>query len=273
MISLFELGWQGGAAAAHFRRSRPGVDDMPWGTLDARRYPAELVERARLAWTEGAVSEYASAAAFAALLSDLLAARAPVDLVGMAGEFIADEMLHTELNARVATELGGGAPYLVDWSALAPPVTDGAPPLERAIERAVRLCCVGETLSAPLLAATARVAAHPLTKAVLSRIAREEPPHARLGWLVLDWAGPLEPALAARLVEAAVDTARDYDAYFRAPARDVEEEGFRLADVRALGWLEAPAWARHARRALRRIGDGLRAAGLPADDFETRVWR
>src|SRR5262249_7970759 len=171
---------------------------------------------ARLAWTEGAVSEYASAAAFAALLSDLLAARAPVDLVGMAGEFVADEMLHTELNARMATELGGGAPYLVDWSALAPPVTDGATMFERAIERAVRLCRVGETLSAPLLAATARAAAHPLTRAVLSRIAREEPPHARLGWLVLEWAGTLDGELARRLVAAAVDTARDYESDCRA---------------------------------------------------------
>jgi hypothetical protein len=223
-----------------------------------------------MAWTEGAVSEYASAAAFAALLGDLIEARAPVDLIGMAGTFVADEMLHTELNARMATELGGGAPYLVDWSALAPPVTDGTPAFERAVERAVRLCCVGETLSAPLLAATARAAAHPLTRAVLARIAREEPPHARLGWLVLEWAGDVG-SFAPRLVDAAVATARDYDSYFRAPAVEPEEEGFRTEDINALGWLEAPKWSRAARRALQRIGDGLRGAGLPAGGFERSV--
>lgn len=213
MSAIFELGWLGGAAEGHFRRKRPEALDMPWGTLDPRAYPSDLVDAARMAWTQGAFSEYATGAALSVLMAALLRARAPVDLVGMAGDFVCDEMLHAELNARMAMELGGGAPCVADLDAMVPGV-DAKDPLLSATELAVRLCCVSEAVSSPLLAATAAAATHPLVRAVLMQIAKDEPPHALLGWLVLEWASPrlddrarrhLARAATAQLTELCAD--------------------------------------------------------------------
>jgi hypothetical protein len=270
VIARFELEWMGGAAETLFRRVRR-MDELPWDTLDPKQFPDELVERARLSWTDGALGEYASAASFAALLRDLCEARAPVDLIGMAGAFVADEMLHTELNARMAMTLGGAAPYLVDFDKLVAQADESAPPLRRAVERAVRLCCVGEALSVPLLAGSRRAAGHPLTRGVLDRIVKDEPPHAALGWLVLQWAADrLDGPERARLVDVALDAVASY-----APDWHQAEKAtvpFRPEDVAALGWMDPVGWRREARRAVRSIGRQLRASGLPADGFEARAW-
>jgi hypothetical protein len=172
MKATFELELFGGAAERRYRRDNPGVDELPWESLDARDYPPELVAAARASWTQGAFSEYTTAAAFSELLRALLEARAPIDLVGMAGRFVADEVVHTELNARMAMQLGGAVVYEVDFGALTPRV-ESRDARMRAAELAVRYCCVGESLSVPLLVGTCRAAAHPLTRAVLERIVRD----------------------------------------------------------------------------------------------------
>jgi hypothetical protein len=258
-VTRFELDWLGGPAERHFRRCRPGIDALPWGTLDARAYPAELVDLARLSWTEGAWREYTTAAAFADLLGALLAAGAPVDLVGMAGDFIADEMVHAELNARMAMELGGAAPYDVDHGTLRPRALD-RPPLERACELALTVSCIGETLSVPLLAGPMQAAAHPLTRAVLERIVIDEAPHARLGWLVFEWAGDrLDDRERARLGRVALEALAGYRDYWRprGPPR------FPAAQLHELGWLEPAATAEIARSAVRdRVAAPLAALGI-----------
>lgn len=190
MIGQLELDWLGGPAEARLRRRRPGIDDLPWGSFDATGLSDDDLAAIRLSWTDGAFSEYASAAAFAALTTALLETGAPIDLIAMAGDFVVDEMVHVELNARMASELGGAAPYHVDLDKVSPLTEVGVPAIERAAELAVTISCIGETLSVPSLAGAMRAAAQPLARAVLQRIVQDESPHARLGWLVLDWAGP-----------------------------------------------------------------------------------
>ena len=251
----FELDWLGGPAARHFRRGRPGIDDLPWGTLSTDRYPPELVDRARVSWTEGAFNEYCTAAAFAHLLRCMLEANAPIDLIGMAGEFVADEMLHTELNARIAMELGGGAPRLVDFDHLSPRLHEGLTAMQRTNELMIRICCVGETFSIPMLSGSMHAASHPLTHAVLERIVQDEAPHGRLGWLWLEWiAESLDDGERARLAGVATDSLRQFQSFWKLPAsqaRDgVTSEGFLLAHVHELGWMEAQQYAREARAAV-----------------------
>ncbi|MEQ9320930.1 MAG: hypothetical protein RIF41_17340 [Polyangiaceae bacterium] len=232
MTAPFELGWLGGAAETHFRRKRPEALEMPWGTLAASDYAAPLVAAARRAWTQGAFSEYATGAALAALMAALLRAKAPVDLVGMAGDFVSDEMLHTELNARMAMELGGGVPCLADFDAMVPAI-ETVDPLLAATELAVRICCVSEAVSSPMLAATATAASHPLTRAVLMQIAKDEPPHALLGWLVLEWAEPrLDESARAYLAAAASDQLAGLKQDWPAPPRVASPSA-----VTDLGWL------------------------------------
>jgi hypothetical protein len=50
-----------------------------------------------------------------------------------------------------------------------------------------------------------RAASHPLVRAVLHRIIQDESPHARLGWLVLDWAGDrIDKARLAQVAHARI---------------------------------------------------------------------
>lgn len=184
-MSTFTLEALGGPWSRRLAARHAGL------SLDLRAVAGEatpaLVASAREVWTRSAFSEYASGAAFAEISSALLAARAPIDLIAAAGEFVADEMFHAELSSRVAMALGGAVPLEVDLTRLVRP-PDSSEPLMRAAELVVRTCCVGEALTVPMLNQSRRSAGSPTIEAVITRILRDESQHAQLGWWFLDWA-------------------------------------------------------------------------------------
>ncbi len=255
MKEPFDLEWMGGVAEKHFRKVRPGVDELPWGTLDVARYPLELIDRARVSWTEAAYNEYCTAVAFAEMLQALLAAKAPIDLIGMASDFMVDEMLHVELTSRIAMELGGGAPYQVEFANLGVNPSPELSPLQRANELVVHVCCVGEAFSLPMLASAYGSALHPLTKQVLQRIVHDEAPHGRFGFLYLDWASEqMDAAERTRLGEVAASTIELFAPLWQRLTSRVQDgvtsEGYRIEHVRELGWTESSAYAVRARAAI-----------------------
>jgi hypothetical protein len=242
----FEIEWLGDVAEHHFRRLRPAVAELPWGTLAPAAFPAALVDRARIAWTQIALSEYRAALGFAELLRTLLEARAPLDLVGMAGDFVADEVSHVEIAARVAMQLGGGAPIEVDTEALLAPPTPGASALARASEQVVATL-VFETFSEAVAVGSMRAATHPLLAGANALIARDEARHTRLGWLYLDWAAEgfddAERARLGRVASRAVAmVARTMEQRTSRLRGGVTTEGYTLAQVHALGWMDSEAY-------------------------------
>ncbi|MBL8949442.1 MAG: ferritin-like domain-containing protein [Myxococcaceae bacterium] len=184
-MKTFSLDVLGGPWTRRLAARREGLE-VDWGHL-AHEANAEQVATAREVWTRTAFSEYASGACFAEISSALLAANAPIDLVAAAGEFVADEMFHAELAARVATALGGAVPLEVDVTKLVRPARS-AKPLVRAAELIVRTCCVGEALTVPMLNQSRRAAGSKGIEAVITRILRDESQHAQLGWWFFDWA-------------------------------------------------------------------------------------
>jgi hypothetical protein len=255
-LEPFDLEWFGGIAEHHFRKVRPGVDALPWGTLDRDRYPLELIERARISWTEAAYNEYCTASAMGEMLVALLAAKAPIDLVGMASDFVADELLHVELTSRIAMELGGGAPYRIDFDDLTLAPSRELSPLQRANQLVVKVCCVGEAFSLPMLASAYQSAMHPLTKQVLERIVHDEAPHGRFGFLYLDWAADqLDAAERVRLADVAITTIGELAPLWQRLVSRVEDgvttEGYRIEHVRELGWTESSLYRTRARAAIR----------------------
>lgn len=255
-MSLFALDACGGPVLAAFRRARPGVDAMPWASF-APDLPPALRDRARLGWTDGAFGEFATAGQLAGLLEGLVRVRAPVDLIGAAGGFVADEMLHVELHARVLAALGGGAPYLVDDALLQAPIPEERP-LFHVVARAIRTCVVGEALSVDVLAATRKVVDHPLLVEVFARIHADEVPHAQLGGWVLDWALPRLPDRDRVALQAvAAEALGELRALAAAPTSRVVDgvtrEGFALDALHGLGWLDSATWAGIARAAADRI--------------------
>ncbi len=180
----FELAMIGGPWGRRMAPRRAWIDDLPWG----EELPRDA-EGARLVWTRTAFSEYASAAAFAEIAAALLACGAPIDLVAAAGDFVVDEIVHTEAAARVAGALGGAVALEVDLERLVrPPVA--ADPLVRAAELVVRTSCVGEALTVPILKLSRRLAGSALIDAVLQVVVGDESSHAQIGWWFLDWAEP-----------------------------------------------------------------------------------
>ena len=255
---VFELSLLGGAVERRYRRMRPDVERLPWGTLDLSGLTPAAIAQGRRFWTIAAFQEHRSGAACAATLQALIAARAPVDLIAVASRFVLDEMTHVELCARVAGELGGGASISHLPSQLLEGADPKLPPLVAVAELVVRVFCVGEAFSVPMQRATARAATHPLIKAVIGRIAKDEIVHGAFGWEFLDWAG-----------EFLDDAARDHLRGVAARAIAALERTLETLSVagdaagHSLGWLPRDVYLSTARSALADdVVAPLRARGI-----------
>ena len=246
-LEAFELSLYGGAVERRYRRLRPEVDQLPWGSIECSRYPAAVVEGARRTWTEAAFQEHRTGAACATTLKALIGARAPLDLVAFASRFPLDEMVHVELCARLVAELGGAVTIMHDPRNLIVEPDRDAPALMQAAELIVCNFCVGEALSIPVLRGSWHASKHPLIRGVLARIVKDEAAHGQLGWLFLDWADErLTEPQRRRLAEVARETIaavvlRWEQLLPRAPTP---------LDTDTLGWMETTSYLSLARRSL-----------------------
>lgn len=255
MIEQLELEVLGGRAGRTLARRRAGEDDLPWGTL-GEALPAAGRLEARRVWTNGAFTEYASAAAFGALTTSLLECGAPIDLVAAAADFAVDETAHVALVARLVSELGGAVPYEVDLERVSPVASPGARPAIRAAEIAIRTSCVGEALSVGALGRSRSAADHPLVRAILDRLLADEAPHAQIGDWVLEWqderwsVGDRE-----HLATTALDAVAVYAPLWARPPCDdcatgdglgaLPHDAFRRALIAAVRTRVVPSLARH----------------------------
>jgi len=261
MNELFELHMLGGPTERRYRKLRPEVEAMPWGTIDPSRHSPELVLAARRSWTLAAFQEHRTGAACAEALHALIAARAPLDLIAIATRFPLDELAHVEMCARITAELGGGVPIEHDATDLVHRVDRSLPPLLGAAELVVRFFCVGEAISVPLLRGTWHAARHPLMRAVLGRIVRDEAAHGQFGWTFLDWAEPElgrdERAHLARAARETIDALAEGWIEIE-PRPDIAGE-----ELGALGWMETEPYLALARRTLdTHVLRPLRARGI-----------
>lgn len=267
---LFELELLGGGWERRYRKLRPEVEEMPWGTLDPREHPEALVIAARRSWTGAAFQEHRTGAACAETLRCLIEARAPLDLIAVASRFPLDEMVHVELCARMAMELGGGTEILHDPSAMIVHADASLPPLLRAAELVVYNFCVGEALSIPMLHGTWQAAVHPLPRAILGRIVKDEAAHGIFGFAFLDWASDgLSEGDRAHLARTADLAIRGIHALWDDIRR--RPRGPDSA-VHALGWMQTDAYLDLARRSLRsRVIDPLLERGIEVRSTEDRA--
>jgi hypothetical protein len=257
----FELEWMGGAAEHHFRKARPDVESLPWGTLDPKKFAPEAVEYARGAWTEVAMNEYRAIASFSAVLRALVEAKAPLDLLGMTSDFLADECAHVEIASRVAMELGGAAPRVVDLEHFGASARGGTA-LQRANELVLKVGCIAEAFSGGTATVSMEHTTHPLTRAVYETILRDEARHRRLGGLYFEWAlSRIDEAELARLGKVLLDGLRALSPFWKKGARRPTPKPD--ADVQALGWLGAERFAPVAREVVvRDILDPLATIGI-----------
>ena len=270
--TTFELHTVGGPWGRRLAPRRAWLDELPWpadgGVLaDGERAGLEL-EVARRMWTQTAWSEYASAAAFAEIAAALLACGAPIDLVAAAGDFVVDELVHTEAAARVATAAGGAVALEVNLERLVrPPVA--RVPLVAAAELVVRTCCVGESLTVPMLKVSRKVAGGGVIAEVLARIIADEASHAQLGWWFLDWAAPrLDDEDRAHLGRVAGGAVRSFAPLL---ATDCAGSGLGVVACAIYDPAFVAAVARHVVRPLAARGIEVPAADLAAVGVDVGV--
>jgi hypothetical protein len=260
----FELEWMGGAAAHHFRKARPGADDHPWGTVDVTKYAPEAVEEARASWTEVAINELRAVASFSEVLRALVDVKAPLDLLGMTSDFLADEVAHVELASRMAMELGGGAPRMVDFDRFTSKPR-GRTAWQRANDIVLRMSCVAEAFSGGTATASYEATSHPLPRGVYASILRDEAHHRRLGALYFEWAlSRIDETELQRLGRVLLEGLRALSPFWKSrSARSETPPPWPEADLRALGWLTRPKFASIAREVVvRDILDPLETIGI-----------
>lgn len=259
---LFELELLGGATERRYRKLRPEVETMPWGTVDLSASAPEDVLAARRAWTGAAYQEHRTGVACAATLRALIEARAPIDLVGVGSRFPLDEMVHVELCSRMAMECGGGTEIRYDPDAVVLDAEPGLSPLLRACELATRFFAVGEAISIPLLRATWHAARHPLPRAVLARIVKDEAAHGVFGFTVLDWAADRLTDADRRHLGAMADLGIDF---LEAQWEDLAERPKTQAnDGDMLQWMQTDEYLALARKSLERdVLSPLRRRRIP----------
>ena len=263
--ALFEVGLAGGAAGRAWERIAGGIEtEHPWTSFRPDDYDAALLARGRLGWTENAFNEYCTGAAMGQVVQSLCEASAPLDLIGLAGSFVIDEMVHVELCSRVAMLLGGGAPITYDPTDLHLPFASELTPMQRANELIVRVCCVGEEFSLPMLAGSMRAATHPLIRSILERIVRDEAGHGLLGWQYLDWAAPsFDSAERARLAAAAQDTAEHIETLFGRLLARGDEAVDAPPGFHDMGWMAPDAYTALARDTMRvQVRERLHTYGI-----------
>ncbi len=264
MKAPFELEWMGGAAEHHFRKARPGVDELPWGTLDPAKFAPAAVERARASWTEVAINEYRAVASFSEVLRALVDVKAPLDLLGMTSDFLADECAHVELASRMAMELGGAVERTVDMEALTARPR-GITGMRRANELVLRVSCIAEAFSGGTASISYETTSHPLPRSVYETILRDEAHHRRLGGLYFEWAlSRIDEEELQRLGRVLLGSLKHLAPFWNSrAAKSTDPPAWPADDLCALGWLGPAAFAPVAKEVVvRDILDPLETIGI-----------
>lgn len=263
---LFELEMYGEGVERRYRKMRPDVEALPWGTFDRSAFSEAAIIAARKAWTAAAFQEHRTGVACCMSLQAMMEARAPVDLVAMGSRFPLDEMAHVEMCARMAMELGGGTQLRHDPDDMVVEADASMPPLARACDMITRFFCVGEAISIPLLRGTWHAARQPLPKAILGRIVRDEAAHGTFGFTFLDWAlgksGDEGVALVGRAADRGIRFLKDsWTALRKQRATDEDTSGDTL------GWMRSDAYRALAEKSLEdKVRAPLRERGVPLSE-------
>ena len=192
---------------------RAQVHRDPWPDFDGferASYDEGLLRSAAVQWSGRARNEHGSVHQFSALTHAFTEARVPAAFLGGLARLITDEVRHAELCARMALACdpdgASRAPAVFRWPRPRAPWPAAPAPtsLERthsreevdqaifrwAADAIVCACCIGETLSRPMLAAVETVATDPVAAGVAAQILRDEHLHATFGWECLAWLVP-----------------------------------------------------------------------------------
>lgn len=173
------------------------INREPWpnfSELDLSGYNTRTRVEAAHQWATRAGAEHSSVFQFSQLSQVLSLACVPIEILGSLARLITDEVRHVQLCLNVAEAcappewshlLKLGAPYS-PWQ---PFKNDGSrEELLAWASRAVLIaCCLGESLSKPMLEVIALQSTEPVIEAATLQILRDEELHSLFGWETLSY--------------------------------------------------------------------------------------
>ncbi len=192
-------------------------------------------------WTEIALMEHASIAAFARFAMQLLALGAPADLVAKTAKAMSDETRHAELAFGMASSLRGRA--LGPGPLSLHHALDAESTPETLLRNVFREGCVGETIAA----LEAREGAEQSRLGVLFQIAADESDHACLAWAAVKWLVEQMGEESADILEEELAHAEAEVSLIKRAELDLSDFGHLTSEGRAklrahaLGTLVRPA--------------------------------
>lgn len=217
--------------------------------------------RARAEWAARVRAEYRSAAQTAQVVHLLLVCGLDEGLARAGLGVVQDELDHARLSHEVLVALGGGEEQdALDAGELSRPSTAEGP-LALLVDAGVGSLCLGETFAVPLFSAMRRGTTHPVARAALDRILRDEVRHRQLGWDLLDGLLELDPDGVRGRVTAALP---GWLSGFRQAYRPPEGASPLTPQERAAGLLPAADYRQeHDRCVAEELQPRLGARGIP----------
>jgi hypothetical protein len=216
---LDEMLGDAGERLARIHHAQVHRDPWPaFSSFERDRYAPSLRRDAAVQWGGRARAEYGSVHQFTILAHTLCNARIELHVLGALARLVTDEVRHAELCAEMARtvfpEGSSEAPEAFRFSRPRAPWPDPPPASANAhallawAARAIAVaCCIGETLSRPMLDAIALVATDPVAESVARQIGRDEHLHATFGWETLEHLLPRLDDEGRRALEARLATA------------------------------------------------------------------
>jgi hypothetical protein len=198
-------------------RVAPVVNDRAWkSSLAPCMDELDPAARAVLVahWTQIALMEHASIAAFARFALELLSLGAPPELLSQTHRALADETTHARDAFALASAYAGEA---IGPGPLSMQGAMDSRSFDEIVETAVLEGCIGETVAALEASEALAFATDESVRAALSRVVEDEARHAELAYRFVRWALEVSPkakraALRGRilgLLDAGLNDARD----------------------------------------------------------------
>lgn len=166
-----------------------------WGQLRPGDFDGSEREQQRRLWSEHAADEYRAMVTFSGLVLDLVETRASLETIACASRLIRDEARHVALCLRVATALSApGASVVRPDDVVRSILTHREPGIDAARRRVAETMLTGlyvaETASLYIIRTARKRERHPILRAVMGLILKDESFHSRLGaeWLAKHWA-------------------------------------------------------------------------------------
>lgn len=175
----------GGFAGVHARFVH-GIEEYDWDGFACRNYSDREREQGRRAFVKRTHDARHWLRAFSELSSLLHTTNAPAEVIGAATQVVRNGALHADLCGRMAAALGG---WPLDAAVEEPPwliAPARHTPRQRLLKTLVGALCIGQSLSAALLAAVGDQVTDPLAQRVLARMHADEASHSIFGWWWLE---------------------------------------------------------------------------------------